>query len=80
MNRRDFTKAILASVPIGAELELKEPKKPALAVLKVPEPISYQVQEKIVDLWQRLFKGVPPCPLMILQQGMELEILEDPRQ
>jgi hypothetical protein len=83
MNRRDALKAAVVGIAgvSGADIELVDVQKPFIAVLRIPGRISDGVRTSIRDSWKMVTaeSGWPDLRLVLLENGMELEIIEDPR-
>ena len=82
MNRRDALKSALgAAVLDGATLKLLEPTKPLMLVLCLSLHESQGRVEAIYESLRILLSKTdyPDMPCAVLQPGMDLQIIEDPR-
>jgi hypothetical protein len=82
MNRRDALKAALASVAVpGPTPEVVETKKPFIAVIHCEQKISDEQRRMLSEAWKHALvkTDYPDLPLVIVQSGMRLTIVEDSR-
>jgi hypothetical protein len=83
MNRRELLAAVgslATGVGVKAEAEVIDAEpKPLLAVLRPDFKVTPEILRAMREQWQRLLEGREQIPLVVLQPGMELQILRDPR-
>ena len=82
MNRRDALKAALGAAAIpGMTAEIVEAQKPLMVVLKSPARLRKGAVMAMSENMRHLLSKTdyPDMPFAILQGGMELEVIEDPR-
>lgn len=83
MNRRELMQTVAAAVT-GAGVEpnlhtIEAEPLPLLLVLKVPKKTPEYVLKNIRDAFNRIFNGKLPCPFLVLDEGMEITAITDPR-
>lgn len=76
MNRRELLGkfgALLAVNEVAAEVaEVKEEPKPLFFTITTPKAISRKMRDAICECRNAIWKGDPPAPLVVLDQGLQL--------
>lgn len=85
MNRREALQAglgILSAVGIDGEAATVSAANPQAFVIKTPRVLSDTRFLQLREQWKQAFVGTPyaDVPVVILQDGMELEVIDQPVQ
>lgn len=83
MNRRELLTSTLSAVAAagvpGVTVETVDAEPlPLLLVLRHPKHLSFEARKHLKESFRQVFKDRPPCPIVVLEEGLTLQAVTDP--